>query len=114
MSGYFCQSEEDVSQAGHFLLAFPDRQGHRHEFHSVVVRSDIPAHGSSRYFVSQFLRYCGRRFTDFEVESIGRLIADNPGTNRAELSRLVCELLGWRRPDGRLKDMSCRVAMIRM
>jgi len=26
----------------------------------------------------------------------------------------VCERLDWRRPDGRLKDMSCRVAMLRM
>jgi hypothetical protein len=30
------------------------------------------------------------------------------------LSQLVCEALNWRRPDGRLKDMSCRVAMLRM
>jgi hypothetical protein len=26
----------------------------------------------------------------------------------------VCERLNWRRPDGRLKDMSCRVALLRM
>jgi hypothetical protein len=30
------------------------------------------------------------------------------------LSQLVCELFGWRRPNGKLKEMSCRVAMLRM
>jgi len=64
--------------------------------------------------MSRKMRYCGREFSPSELESIRRLIADNPRSNRAALSRLVCEQLGWRRPDGRLKDMSCRVAMLRM
>jgi hypothetical protein len=34
--------------------------------------------------------------------------------NRARLSREVCERLGWRRDNGALKDMSCRVALLRM
>ena len=59
-------------------------------------------------------RYCGRQFTAPELETIQRLITDHPGSSRAGLSRLVCERLGWRRLDGRLKDMSCRVAMLRM
>jgi hypothetical protein len=50
----------------------------------------------------------------FEIESIVALISENPEFNRAQLSRQVCEMLHWRRPDGRLKDMSCRVAMLRM
>jgi hypothetical protein len=58
--------------------------------------------------------YCGRNFSDSEINLICRLIADNPLANRIKLSRTVCELLGWLRPDGRLKEMSCRVAMIRM
>lgn len=60
------------------------------------------------------VRYCAREFTPVEIETIRALIADNPEANRARLSRLVCERLGWRRADGRLKDMSCRVAMLRM
>jgi len=60
------------------------------------------------------MRYCGRQFTESELEGIRGLIANNPGASRAGLSRLVCEELQWRRPDGRLKDMSCRVAMLRM
>ena len=42
------------------------------------------------------------------------MLHDRPEANRAQLSRLVCEQLEWLRPDGRLKDMSCRVAMLRM
>ncbi len=60
------------------------------------------------------MRYCGRDFSDSEMASVRKLIVDHPTARRAELSRLVCEILDWRRPDGRLKDMSCRVAMLRM
>jgi hypothetical protein len=58
--------------------------------------------------------YCGRDFSDSEINLICRLIAENSLANRIKLSRTVCELLGWLRSDGRLKEMSCRVAMIRM
>ena len=37
-----------------------------------------------------------------------------PELNRSQLSRRVCEMLDWRKADGLLKDMSCRVAMLRM
>src|SRR5487761_185856 len=60
------------------------------------------------------MRYCGRPFTNGEIELIRALIGATPPLNRAQLSREVCERLGWRRPDGRLKDMSCRVALLRM
>ena len=60
------------------------------------------------------MRYCGRDFSASELEFIRTLIADSPSAHRMRLSQLVCEALNWRRPDGRLKDMSCRVAMLRM
>lgn len=59
-------------------------------------------------------RFCGRTFNLSELETIRGLIASDGRRTRAELSRLVCDELDWRRPDGRLKDMSCRVAMLRM
>ena len=40
------------------------------------------------------------------------VVEDHP--NRAEISRRVCRQLQWLRPDGRLKDMSCRVALLRL
>ena len=60
------------------------------------------------------MRYCGRSFTSAELQGIWQMIEDHPTATRARLSRLVCEQIGWRRNDGRLKDMSCRVAMLRM
>ena len=60
------------------------------------------------------MRYCGRDFTAEELELIRKLIALKPPKNRAQLSRLVCERLDWYKPSGGLKEMSCRVAMLRM
>lgn len=60
------------------------------------------------------MRYCGRAFTDSEIGLIRALLAAPPPPSRARLSRELCERLAWRRPDGRLKDMSCRVALLRM
>jgi hypothetical protein len=60
------------------------------------------------------VRYCGREFSTTDISSIQRLLEENPTATRARLSRLVCEQIDWRRGDGRLKDMSCRVAMLRM
>jgi hypothetical protein len=59
-------------------------------------------------------RYCGREFTDEELRTIARMIEQAPQLKRAPLSRLVCQRLNWVRPDGSLKDMTCRVAMLRM
>ena len=59
-------------------------------------------------------RYHGRDFTADEMRRLRRLIARRPARNRAQLSREFCELIGWRRPDGGLKDMAARVAMLAM
>ena len=45
---------------------------------------------------------------------LGHLIADHPHLNRAQLSRLVCQALSWQGANGRSKQMSCRVALLRM
>ena len=59
-------------------------------------------------------RYCGREFAGHDIAQIRRLIAEAPGRSRAELSRLTCRMLHWYKADGGLKDMSARVAMLRM
>ena len=46
------------------------------------------------------VRYCGRLFTPEEIDSIRRLITDHPQAHRVELSRLVCQALGWMNPLG--------------
>jgi hypothetical protein len=59
-------------------------------------------------------RYCGRDFHADEIALIRQLIAEDPARTRAELSRLTCRELHWLKADGGLKDMSARVAMLRM
>lgn len=60
------------------------------------------------------MKYCGRQFEQAEIEVIRAMIAADQHLSRYRLSAMVCEQLNWRRPDGGLKDMSCRVAMLRM
>lgn len=60
------------------------------------------------------MHYCGREFTVAELELIRQLIDERPPNNRAQLSRAVCQRLRWYKPDGGLKEMSCRVVMLRM
>ncbi len=59
-------------------------------------------------------RYCGRDFSAEDHARIIELIKRNPLINRTELSRAVCRMLLWYKADGGLKEMSCRVAMLRM
>ena len=59
-------------------------------------------------------RFCGRDFSGQEMRRLCELIGEDPTRSRAQLSRLACQLLGWFKPDGGLKEMSCRVAMLRM
>lgn len=46
--------------------------------------------------------------TDEKIELIRRLITENPNMGRTKLSVMLCEMWGWRGPNGQLKDMSCR------
>jgi len=59
-------------------------------------------------------RYCGRPFSRQEIEWIGALISGEPSISRQQVSKRFCEYAGWRKPDGGLKDMSCRVALLKM
>jgi hypothetical protein len=54
---------------------------------------------------------------DFTAEILGRIqriIDTQPGISRVKLSRAVCELLDWKSITGKLKDMSCRVALLKL
>lgn len=59
------------------------------------------------------MRYCGREFSGAELERIGHLAAQ-PKMTRYALSQQICREFGWLKHDGGLKDMSCRVALLRM
>jgi len=59
-------------------------------------------------------RYSGRLFGPQEFERVREIIRTHPEASRQQLSYRVCEAFDWRKPDGSLKDMSCRVALLRM
>jgi hypothetical protein len=58
--------------------------------------------------------YCGREFSPSDIQTIRTLIEQNPALKRSPLSRQLCQLWGWTKPNGELKDMTCRVALLRM
>jgi len=57
---------------------------------------------------------CGRLFTREELDLIRRIISSNPQATRMQVSREVCAALSWVKPDGGLKEMSCRVALLKL
>jgi hypothetical protein len=57
---------------------------------------------------------CGRSFSKADLETIRTIIADDTAPPRIEIARRTCEALDWRTPAGRLKEMSCRVALLRL
>ena len=58
--------------------------------------------------------YCARDFSPDDIQTIRDLIGQNPKLQRSALSRKLCQLWGWTKPNGELKDMTCRVALLRM
>lgn len=54
---------------------------------------------------------CGQSFSPEMLERIGDMSKQEPQMSRRALSRRVCEWLNWRSANGRLKEMSCRVAL---
>jgi hypothetical protein len=62
----------------------------------------------------QIVRYCGRDFSPQEIDWIRNLVAQDPAISRFQISKRFCEYADWRKPDGGLKDMSCRVALLKM
>ena len=59
-------------------------------------------------------RFSGRAVSAQDVTLIRQVVRDCPGLSRMELARTVCELLRWRRPNGRLKARECREFLERL
>lgn len=54
------------------------------------------------------LKIQGRLLSELTVNEIRVFLKEYPDWNRSRLSRELCELWNWRRPDGQIKDMACR------
>ena len=57
---------------------------------------------------------CGQNFSPELIGGIQAKIDTHPGLSRRKLSQQICEWLDWRNPRGDLKQMSCRVALLRL
>lgn len=57
---------------------------------------------------------CRQTFSEPTLAYIQATIEREPGISRVALSRRVCGKLNWRSPNGKLKEMSCRVALLKL
>src|SRR6266545_7172823 len=55
--------------------------------------------------------FCGRPFLATEIELIRNVASDFRSLSLTELARTICELLEWKRPNGRLKNHECRLLL---
>lgn len=60
------------------------------------------------------LTFCGRTFSVSELETIREIVTEFPSLTLTELSRTICELLLWKRPNGGLKNHECRQLLERL
>jgi hypothetical protein len=66
----------------------------------------FPAKNAARECATSSFR--GRIFTRQELELMREIAKNYAGLAVTEMARTVCELLDWKRPTGRLKDLECR------
>jgi hypothetical protein len=57
---------------------------------------------------TQSVSFCGEAVGAEELAVIDQMVKRCGGLSRTELASTVCELLGWQRPNGRLKTRECR------
>lgn len=60
------------------------------------------------------LTFCGRSFSLAELELVRGIVAEFSSLGITEISRTVCELLEWKRPNGGLKNLECRQMLERL
>ena len=56
----------------------------------------------------------GRVFPGVVLERVRSEIVQHPELSRQAIARRVCEWMNWRGPNGRLKQMSCRMALLKL
>ena len=60
------------------------------------------------------LIFCGRHFPISAVEMIREVVAPCSALSLTEIARTLCELLDWKRPNGKLKNHECRLLLERL
>jgi hypothetical protein len=60
------------------------------------------------------MRICGQEFSPAILQRIQQAVDEKPALSRAALARQVCQWLDWRTLLGELKELSCRVALLKL
>jgi len=60
------------------------------------------------------MRVCGREFSAEVINRIEATVCADPSLSRRALSLRVCEWLDWRADNGKLKEVSCRKALLEL
>lgn len=55
---------------------------------------------------------CGREFSETDIKRIQRIVKENQGVSRCQLSRLVCEAFDWYSENGTIKGYICRQLLL--
>src|SRR4030042_1896329 len=53
-------------------------------------------------------------FTEALVAKITQTIAEQPRISRSQLSRDICTWMNWRSPNGKLREVTCRKALVEL
>jgi hypothetical protein len=64
--------------------------------------------------IPKVVTFCGRTFSATELELMRQTTADFSALGVTEISRTICELLGWKRANGKLKNHECRQLLERL
>jgi len=62
----------------------------------------------------EYMNICGQYFSESMLKQIQQTVHQDPAISHRALSREICEWLNWRSPNGQLKEMSCRKALVKM
>jgi hypothetical protein len=58
--------------------------------------------------IAKTKQFCGRQFSSEEISLVCEVVNTCGGISRKELAYTVCELLDWKRANGKLKERECR------
>jgi hypothetical protein len=64
--------------------------------------------------MAESLTFCGRPFRTHELELMRQIAREFSALGVTEIARTICELLGWERPNGGLKNHECRQLLERL
>lgn len=54
------------------------------------------------------LYFCGTLVTSKQLKLVTQIVTSYPKLSRTELANTLCEILDWKRPNGKLKTIECR------